>query len=336
MKEVRHRKMLSLKKDVKQVTIKNQIKIPLLNVKKMYMFCSPVKQKGKSLISHSRIPKHMSLSEKVSLCGSQGLKAGMTVEAAVVLPFFLLIILSVFSFLELTRFQCGITMGLREAGKSISVYGYAYDRMEENADLDLTGLVPSVALSYVYAGAEVEKFLGEEYMEDSPLPVGKSSIQYYHSSIMEEEDIVDLVAFYQGELSFNIAMLPKIHMESRYYGRAWTGYELEGKSAEPQQELNVYITPGGTAYHMNRYCSHLQLTIRACSKEQLVNQENENGEKYRACSICVLGTMGNKVFITSQGNCYHYSINCSGLKRTIEVIPISKVGNRTRCSRCGG
>lgn len=42
----------------------------------------------------------------------------------------------------------------------------------------------------------------------------------------------------------------------------------------------------------------------------------------------------NTVFITDQGNRFHYDLNCGGIKRTIYMIRLSEVGNRKKCSRC--
>lgn len=36
----------------------------------------------------------------------------------------------------------------------------------------------------------------------------------------------------------------------------------------------------------------------------------------------------NTVFITDQGNRFHYDLNCGGIKRTIYMIRLSEVGNR--------
>ena len=326
--------MLSLKKELQLLSINQKYKVPLRSLKNVSMFCSPVEH----IKIHSFIALKIfsSFSGKVSLCVSRGLRAGMTVEAAVVLPFFLMIILSLISFLEIIQLQNGITMGLREAGRPMSVYGYAYHQVQESKDLDFTGIVPNLVFSYGYAGKKVKEFLGEDYLDRSPLANGADSIQYYNSSIMDESDVIDLVAVYVAELDFNVGLVPKMRLSSRYYGRAWTGYDLAGNVDTNSSEINVYVTPEGSVYHMSRYCTHLQLTILSCPFSQVQEKRNEDGSRYKACMRCGSNYSGRTVFITSDGDRYHGSIKCSGLKRTIDVIPISRVGERRRCSRCGG
>lgn len=326
--------MLSLRKEPHKITINLTHKEPLRILNKTQMFCSPVEH---IKILSKKFLRLMNLfSGKVSLCVSPDNRGSMTVEAAIVLPFFLMVLLLLLSFMEMIRLQNGITMGLREAGMPMSVYGYAYERMKESGDVDLSGMVPNIALSYGYAGKKVEDFLGREYLERAPLPYGADSIQYYRSSIMEKDDRIDLVAFYAAELDFNVIHLPKLRLYSRYYGRAWTGYDLEGSAKEHPSEINVYVTPKGSVYHMSRYCTHLQLTILSCPASEVEEKRNEGGGRYRPCALCGSSLQMGRVYITTDGDCYHGSIRCPGLKRTIEVIPLSQVGGRSRCSRCGG
>ena len=326
--------MLSLKIRLQKITINLTHKEPLRISNKTEMFYSPVEHR---ISFPYKFLKLLALfSEKVSLCVSRTNRGSMTVEAAIVLPFFLMVLLSLLSFLEIIRLQNGITMGLREAGMPLSVYGYVYERMKEDGAPDLSGLVPNVALSYGYAGKKVEDFLGRTYLESAPLSYSAGSIQYYRSSIMEQDDLIDLVAIYAAEPDFNVAFLPQVKLCSRYYGRAWTGYAVEGSAIKDSSEINVYVTPGGSVYHMSRNCTHLQLTILSCPADQVAEKRNRDGGRYRPCALCGSGLQMGKVYITTDGDCYHSSIQCFGLKRTIDVIPLSQVGGRSKCSRCGG
>lgn len=313
---VRHMGMLFLQKCV---TDKIKYKIRILRRQKCVlsqMFCSPVKR------FQRKIKKHFS--GKVSLCASHENNGSMTVEATLVLPVFLFCILFILSFLEILRMQAGITMGLREAGRDMTAY--AYGCQEKYSSL----------LSIAYADQKIKSFLQEEYLNQMPFEKGTPTIHYYRSSLKNRDECIDLIAQYKAEPDFNIFGKFPIPLTSRYYGKPWTGYPLNGAEKSHLKEENVYVTPGGEVYHRNRYCSHLQLTIIETSMENLKKERNQKGEKYLPCKYCGNRKGTGQIYITSDGNHYHTTLNCVGLKRTIDVIPISKVGDRKPCSRCGG
>ena len=59
--------------------------------------------------------------------------------------------------------------------------------------------------------------------------------------------------------------------------------------------------------------------------------------KYNACEKCIHGEgMPGTLFVTAYGDCYHSTLGCSGLKRTIRAVKLSEVRGMRPCSRCGG
>ena len=110
--------------------------------------------------------------------------------------------------------------------------------------------------------------------------------------------------------------------------RAWIGFtQLE------TEEVYVYITPTGSVYHLFRDCTHLNLSIDKVVFAQALILKNEYGEGYRKCELCK-ESYGALVYITKEGNCYHSQKDCSGLKRTVQTIALSKVQGRDCCLRC--
>ena len=62
---------------------------------------------------------------------------------------------------------------------------------------------------------------------------------------------------------------------------------------------------------------------------------NENGEKYHKCELCADKiNKFERVYITNYGNKYHTDLNCSGIKRTIEMVRLSDVEGKGACSKC--
>ena len=61
---------------------------------------------------------------------------------------------------------------------------------------------------------------------------------------------------------------------------------------------------------------------------------NKNGSKYVRCGSCCKKKSGKTCYITDYGTCYHVSLECRGLKRTVYVISMDKVGKRHPCKKC--
>ena len=126
-------------------------------------------------------------------------------------------------------------------------------------------------------------------------------------------------------------------VEGRYYGHAWTGYDLtDGFENEEITEEMVYVTERGEKYHRDIDCRYLHVSARSVGFEEAKGLRNKDGSRYGACEYCGEGIAGGNVFITDYGNRYHSRVDCAGLKRKIYTIPISEVGGRGPCSGCGG
>lgn len=258
------------------------------------------------------------------------IKASMTVETALVFSIFMIAVLNLLSTLEFIRLQSSMEAALHQVGKKMMVYGYAYDKSGvETADYPLA----SVLFSYTYVKAKVEEYAGKKYLDKTVLKNGSFGIYYGKSRIMEE-DLVDVVALYEVSGLFAYPGLKGIPMYNRFYGHVWNGYDVEKQGSAGEEETYVFITKTGTVYHRNRNCTYLNPSIEAVYYETVKEKRNTGGEKYYACELC--GDKGKTVvYITEQGNRYHASLNCSGLKRTIYTIKLSEVGGRSPCSKCG-
>ena len=119
------------------------------------------------------------------------------------------------------------------------------------------------------------------------------------------------------------------------YMRAWTGYDVEHKAETEGEETYVYITENGTAYHLARNCTHLTLSIRLAGKEEVGSLRNASGGKYSPCEKCG-GDGSGIVYVTNEGDRYHNTIECSGLKRSVRCVPLTEAGGRSPCGRCAG
>ena len=262
----------------------------------------------------------------------KNLKGSMTVEAAMVVPLFVFFLLNILGVIEIYGLHSVLTASLRETGRKLSIYAYAYERIvDEEEDEGLEAFMENVAFSYLYVKASVEEFAGRQYLDKSPLTYGRDGLCYFESSIMQQDDIIDLIVTYRVSPVISVVGFTPAGFYNRYYGRAWTGYDVA--NGEDGQE--VYVAENAEVYHLERECTHLLLSVRQCRADEVGNLRNENGCSYRACEFCP--SDGYEIlYITDKGDCYHGQIDCSGLKRTVFVMAKEEAEKYFGvCSRCG-
>lgn len=270
--------------------------------------------------------------KRVSSFTSRKLNASMTVEAAFALPLFLFFIINLISVMNVIGVQSRFNAAIHQVGNKMAFYGYAYEKTI--GDILPEGMA-SILLTQMYAKEEVMDYVGITYLNQSCIKNGAAGIRFDGTSIMERNDIVEICVNYQVIPLFTILGFDGFDMSQRYYGRAWTGYDVElGISDFTQDDPMVYVTETGTVYHTNRNCTYLNPSISAVNEDSIADMRNQSGGKYYPCEICGSSNVQGTVYITSQGSSYHTMITCSGLKRTIYTIPLSQTGGRGRCSRC--
>jgi hypothetical protein len=252
------------------------------------------------------------------------LDGGMTVEAALALPFFLLFFLNLASLMEMMRLHGNLQTALWEACSSAAVYTCAVE------DEDLAASV----LSALYIRSRLVKSLGSEYLEDSPLQNGAAGLLVVSDPEAVDEDILSVRVSYSVSSISALIGFPDFRMSNVYYGHIWNGYEI-GESAS--KEEIVYVTENGTVYHLSRNCTHLLLSVRQEPYSSVKDLRNQQGRSYGACGRCAKGEAPETIFVTDEGESFHYSENCAGLKRTVKAISLQDASLSYRaCSRCGG
>lgn len=257
-------------------------------------------------------------------------KGSMTLEAAFVVPLYLFVILSLYSTIDMMRLQGEFQTVLMKAGKEVALYAAGADLLE---GLSEQGDTLENVLGICYAQNVFFSEFSQEELTRRGVKNGAAGVSFWRSGFFAEEDVVDLVLTYELDPMCNFAGFSGFPMANRCRLRAWTGYRITEESGEEEQM--VYVTEYGTVYHLTRSCSHLSLSITPVLYENLSSCQNNDGADYRFCDSCP-GEIGRTVYITDYGECYHSSLTCGGLRRTIYCIPISEAGDKGACSRCGG
>ena len=190
-------------------------------------------------------------------------------------------------------------------------------------------------ISAAYAKGQIQKLAGEEILDQSFIRGGKDGLSLLGSSFFHEEDTLDLVVSYQYELPFlgflNPITVTQRSVHRAWTGKQATESQEEAvvyitetgtvyhkslqctylkqsvMEADPQR-IEEYRNESGSRYTPCERCS-----------------PNE-GNGTAGC-LCY--------YITKYGTKYHYTLACPALTRGIRSVRLSEVGGRPPCSKCG-
>lgn len=272
------------------------------------------------------------LLKRVSFIFSRG-RGSMTLEAAFVLPFFLFAILNILFAVSIIGTQSRMNAALHQVGNKMAFAGYHYHAVAGESVPD--GLA-GIALTEGYARGQIVEYVGRPYLDQSCVKGGAGGISFAGSSVMGEGDIIDLRVSYQIRPFISLMGFDGFSVSQRYYGKAWTGYDAFGSASDfNEEDPMVFITETGTVYHLDRNCTYLNPKVESVSAEGAADRRNASGARYSPCGSCKASAAGKEVYITKYGDRFHSQLNCPGLKRTIYTVPLSEVGARGRCSKCG-
>jgi len=257
------------------------------------------------------------------------LRASMSVEAAMVVPLFIFVVINLLFGIQVIETSSRISAAIHETGNEICSYGYAIENSCGEG-------IPLNIAEIIYVSSKVSHFLEDSIGNRNGIKGGISGISYIGSEILNENNIVKIVVSYSIRLPVDMN-IKTYRLGDVYYGHAWTGYD--GNIANVNENLEdpiVYITNSGTVYHRDIHCSHLNPSVKAINGDDIGDKRSKDGSKYYECEICGKGIKTGTVYITDYGNRYHTDTNCSGIKRNVLTVHLSEIGGRRECATCGG
>jgi hypothetical protein len=260
------------------------------------------------------------------------LSGSFTIEAAIVIPLFLMISVGIFLFSRIMIVEWGVACSLDAAARTIAMAGDITDSLEQ--------VVGEKIEIEEEDGEKLELatviLLANEQMLENDVPLGfvengALGIDYQDSEVTDQE--INLLVHYHVKMPFPLFSNADWEISQNVRVHRWVGYDPE----EDENSIRyVYVTEYGEAYHLDRNCTYLNPSIRTISRSELESERSNDGGKYNACSIC--GDHGEAVlYVTDWGESYHSSLSCSGLKRSVKVIPYEEaVESYHACAKCGG
>lgn len=231
---------------------------------------------------------------------STKLKASLTVEASIIYPIFIFVVVSLFFILKVTNQHMNIQYGLNQSISKAAVRTNLDEKFGK-ATIFMSGI------------ANFSDTKGELYE--------KKSREYDYS--------------YNYRSFVNILPNPFINktffLKNSATSKIWNG----DKNLQDENNEYVYITKTGKVYHNNINCTYLKRSTKAVDIQEINKLRNESGSKYYQCKVCQKAIRKTGiVYITNYGTSYHRLSNCRELIRDIKRVLITEVGGRSKCSKC--
>lgn len=211
--------------------------------------------------SYDNLYKYECPDERASLCTFQ--KGSLTVEAALILPFFLVILLAFFSFFSL--YASAADLKLQAAAEAKKV-GIVLGCADQSASADVT----------IYKTSKIEerwlqpfrkgKILREKAVCRAWIGFTELDTEETYVYITPEGEVYHLFGDCTHlKLSVRRVSTASVHILKNDYGQTYRKCE----SCEEAYGGMVYITSEGECYHSERTCSGLKRTIRQIPLSQV-------------------------------------------------------------------
>lgn len=238
-----------------------------------------------------------------TILNASSAKASLTVEAALVLPFFVLTLLSLSYLINIMALYTTLQIQLEETARKISSSSYIYLDLETS--LPDSNIISSEIIHSLFMSQDIKKSCRTSHIEG-----GENGILFYHSKI-DKADTADIVITYYISIPFISKLNLHIPVAQRCHFKLFTGNHNTYDNTN--NDSIVYMTAHGTVYHTNKYCSYLIKYAKILDKNSLFEYEAISHQKFSLCSACEKNFSAQNtsvIYISKTGSVYHYSRNC--------------------------
>ncbi|MEG0369035.1 MAG: hypothetical protein RR466_04530 [Hungatella sp.] len=265
-------------------------------------------------------------------------KGSLTVEAALVLPVFLMAAVTFMTPFSIMNRERRVQAAVESVCEEMSRYAYLNAVLKQNkTKLNLpkefvqqfgeSGMTQTLLTAY--AQVQVRQKLNG---------YGIGGISLLQSQLLEDGEMLDLVVHYKLKLPFSVFGKNEVHKTVRSRRRGWIGKDGgrgDGGSGAGDEEEIVYVGKNSHRYHEQRTCHYLDNQLIGVSLEEVGQYRNAGGGKYHPCARC--GAQGGtSVYIMPSGDRYHTTASCSAIIAYVRAVKKSEVAYLGACSYCSG
>lgn len=181
---------------------------------------------------------------------------------------------------------------------------------------------------YGMASWKLREYLPEASRVEQYVTGGRQGLILMEPVSLDEEGFLCLRIRYQVQIPVPFLNDLSMPVMVQVRQKAYTGYN--GSGDVDANERYVYLAEYSSVYHLSRSCSHLRRTVIPVS-ETVLSTAYSN---LVPCAYCG-SREAETYYITESGDCYHTSLQCTGLKRTVRRVRWSEAAGYAPCSRCG-
>ena len=240
-------------------------------------------------------------------------RAAVTVEASLVISLFLFTVLALVQMGYVIVVNKHIYTAFAQAVEETASDAYGWQTVLDER---------TSSVAYVNVYSKLKKKLKDDLLV-SEYVSGELGGVLLTSAGLTEDGFIEAELHYYVQLNIPFIHSLKAGFRERQKQKAYIGYRKSEAI-----DTYVYVTDYQSVYHSSRSCSHLSLHISEVSKQVALHK----GSGLAPCSFCK--NVGDRYYITKQGDCYHTSLACPGLTRTIYRVKKQSVKGLMPCSRC--
>lgn len=276
-----------------------------------------VKQKRKTALqAHSRRTDTPLSRRSAAPRRRSRLKASLTVEAALVLPLFLFVLLLL----------------------ALPFRMMTAERQVQRAAEEVCARAAQVAALRDEASTQYTASLGEQALKAARETVrdpNVSGLSAEHSSFLADGETVSVVLDYRYQIPIPLFRIPPLRRSCTATRRAWIGEtDPENRLSETAADELVFIGRHSTRYHKSAHCHYLSNELSALSVEAARNARNAGGGRYHACPVCARAVTAGTVYIMPSGSAYHRDPACRAIRAYVRAVHLSEVRSLGPCSYC--
>lgn len=286
----------------------------------------------KTIIGHVCTPKKCS-GVNLSHTDVEGVKnivarGSATVEAAIVMPLFIYAVAAVIYMMQIMMIKQDMNTAMYNTVRTMSKYSYVYNKLSDS----------DKEVSAITAYGTLLSYLGVDYAKNNHIVGGNAGIVMLGTKVLGKDADISVKVTYSVKNPLDVFGIGIVPITQTYSVQGWVGDEgVSSELKDSKEEKAVYITLYGEVYHTNEDCAYIELSVVSILASGLYEARNLGGGKFYACELCMDNVKlqaASEVYITEYGDRYHSSRECSGIKRTIIKVPLSKVEERQLCKKC--